>query len=67
MDGQLTVNMISCFGLHGAKIVDENSSTLPFFGQVGYLAELRVGRSIEFNELYYRKMLEGKPINIIVK
>ncbi|MBK7867235.1 MAG: hypothetical protein IPJ75_09730 [Ignavibacteriales bacterium] len=35
MEQKLIVNMTSCYGLHGIKIVDENSAINPFFGLIG--------------------------------
>lgn len=67
MDDQLTVNMTSCFGLHGAKVVDENSPSLPFFGLIGYSDLLEVPRCKQINSLFYSKLIDGKPINIAVK
>jgi len=67
MEGQLIVNMTSCWGLHGAKIVDEKAKVLPFFGLIGYSEKLYVPVSKQINELFYTKWLVRKPINIIVQ
>ena len=40
MGSSLIINMTSCLGLHGIKIVDEKSSLLPFFGLIGYSEDL---------------------------
>lgn len=66
MGGTLTVNMTSCLGLHGIKIVDEKSSMLPFFGLIGYSEDLEVDRGKEINNLFYKKLLDGKQINVAV-
>jgi len=63
MGGTLTVNMTSCLGLHGIKIVDEKSVVLPFFGLIGYSEDLEVDRGKEINNLFYKKLLDGKQIN----
>jgi hypothetical protein len=67
MEGQLIVNMTSCWGLHAAKIVDATDASLPFFGVIGYADELHIRTAKQINELFYTKWLEGKPINIIVQ
>jgi len=67
MGGTLTINMTSCLGLHGIKIVDENASTLPFFGLIGYSVDLEVDRAKEINHLFYQKLLDGKQINEAVE
>lgn len=67
MNGSLTVNMTSCLGLHGIKIVDENSSILPFFGLIGYSEDLEVDKGKEINRLFYKKLLAGTQINKIVE
>lgn len=66
MGSSLIINMTSCLGLHGIKIVDEKSSLLPFFGLIGYSEDLEVDRGKEINNLFYKKMLDGKQINDIV-
>lgn len=63
LGGTLTINMTSCFGLHGIKIVDENSTDYPFFGLIGYSKELEVDKGKKINELYYSKLLDNKKIN----
>lgn len=67
MGGTLTLNMTSCLGLHGIKIVDENATLLPFFGLVGYSKVLEVNKAKEINHLFYKKLLEGKQINEAVE
>lgn len=66
MKGQLVVNMTSCFGLHGAKIVDEAATSLPFFGLIGYSQKLKVAKARLINRLFYTKLLKGKPIHVAV-
>lgn len=67
MDSSLTVNMSSCFGLHGIKIVDPNSDELPYFGLIGYSDKLKVKRATEINLTYYKNLIAGHPINISVE
>ncbi len=67
MGKTLTVNMTSCLGLHGIKIIDESSETLPFFGLVGYSIDLPVPQAKKINHLFYQKLLDGKQINTAVE
>jgi len=66
MGGALIVNMTSCLGLHGIKMVDENSEHYPFFGLVGYSDDLEVDNGKEINKLFYKKILNGKEIQAAV-
>ncbi|WP_299111513.1 hypothetical protein [uncultured Winogradskyella sp.] len=63
LGGTLTINMTSCLGLHGIKIVDENSTDYPFFGLVGYSKDLEVSQGKKINELFYSKLLNNKNVN----
>lgn len=62
MGGNLMVNMTSCLGLYGIKIVDENSQHYPFFGLVGYSDDLKVEKGKEINKLFYAKIIGGREI-----
>lgn len=67
MGGTLMVNMTSCLGLHGIKMVDENSENYPFFGLVGYSDDLEVDKGKEINKLFYKKIMDGKEVQEAVK
>jgi len=67
MNQSLIVNMTSCFGLHGIKIVDEHSTDYPFFGLIGPSQKIGVKRADRINKLFYSKQLEGKQVQEIVK
>ena len=67
MGKTLMLNMTSCLGLHGIKIVDKNSIIHPFFGLIGYSDDLEVNRAKEINKLFYQKMVDNKPVNIAVQ
>ena len=67
MNQRLICNMTSCFGLHGIKIVDENSNNYPFFGLIGPTKEIEVDIAKKINQLFYLKQLDGKEIQNIVK
>jgi hypothetical protein len=60
MNGNLLVNMTSCKGLHGIKIVDVNTLPLPFFGLIGCSKNLKVSKGKQINQLFYYKIIEGK-------
>lgn len=66
MGGTLLVNMTSCLGLHGIKIVDENSDNYPFFGLIGYSDDLEVDRGKEINRQFYTKIMDGKEVQVAV-
>lgn len=67
MNGALTINMSSCFGLHGVKIVDVNADYLPFFGLIGYNIKLKVKRAKEINKSFYDKLISGQQITEAVE
>lgn len=67
MEDKLIINMTSCYGLHGIKIVDENSAENPFFGLIGPSKKINVKKAIEINEFYYSKQLKGKQIQKIIE
>jgi len=62
MGNRLIVNMSSCRGLHGIRIVDANSETLPFFGLVGPSDDLSIDDAKKMNMKYYELQLAGKEI-----
>lgn len=62
MGGTLLLNMTSCKGLNGIKIVDANATNYPFFGLIGYSVDLEVDRGKDINKMFYEKILNGKQI-----
>jgi len=62
----LIVNMTSCKGINGAKIIDPDENDYPFYGLIGCSKDLyfKVGRMI--NEKFYSKLIEGKNISVII-
>lgn len=62
MSDQLMVNMTSCFGIHGIKIVNECSPSYPFFGLIGYESELNVVKAKNINVEFYKNLLLGLSI-----
>jgi hypothetical protein len=65
MNGNLILNMTSCMGLYGIKI-DDYVQNNPFFGLIGYRGELKIKIGKEINELFYFKISEGKPIQVVI-
>lgn len=67
LDNTLIVNMSTCKGLNGIRIVDESANEFPFFGLIGCNRDLDIDEARKTNELFYMKMLEGKDIALIIK
>ncbi|CAI1935770.1 Uncharacterised protein [Serratia fonticola] len=61
----LLLNMTTCKGLHGVKIVPE-SGEYPFFGLIGAKEDLFVCDALKANEIMYRKWLDDLPVQQIV-
>jgi len=55
------LNMSTCKGLHGVKIVSE-SGDYPFFGLIGAKDVLFVTDALNANKIMYRKWLDGLPV-----
>ena len=66
MDGQLVVNMTSCEGLHGIKIVDPNQDDVPFFGLIGPKEKISKPDTTRASEMFYCGQLAGKTIPGVV-
>ena len=60
MQGQMTVNMTSCRGLYGVRIVDVDDPSFPFFGLVGPKEDLAIPDAREFGLDFYRLQLEAR-------
>ena len=67
MNGNLVINITSCFGLNAIKINNEADETPAFFGLIGYSKRLKASKGKEINRLFYGKMLEGKQVNVSVE
>jgi hypothetical protein len=61
----LLLNMSTCKGLHGVKVVDETDA-YPFFGLIGAKEDLGVGDALRANGIVYTKWLEGMTVPQIV-
>lgn len=61
----LLLNMSTCKGLHGVKIVPK-SGEYPFFGLIGAKDVLYVCDAINANKIMYAKWLNGLPVQQIV-
>ncbi|MDR0423430.1 MAG: hypothetical protein LBH46_02460 [Rickettsiales bacterium] len=62
----LLLNMTSCRGLNGVKIVSEGESDYPFFGLIGCARNLHFWEGKIVNELFYSGLLKNKDINEII-
>jgi len=67
MGGVLILNMTTCQGLHGIKIVDVAGKDLPFFGLIGVSRILFPDEAIRLNERLYSKWAAGLPIQRIIR
>lgn len=67
MGGQLTVNMSSCQGLHGVKIVSADDDDLPFFGLVGPKEKIKGETAERVNKMYYDLLLDGMKVDEAVR
>ena len=66
MGGQLTVNMSSCRGLHGVRIVSGDGG-LPFFGLVGPKEKIQAETAERVSRMYYDYQLEGMKVDEAVQ
>ncbi|HBL6732444.1 TPA: hypothetical protein LSH72_000900 [Klebsiella oxytoca] len=64
-EGTLLLNMSTCKGLHGVKIVS-TSGEYPFFGLIGAKDDLLVSDALNANKIMYRKWLDDLPVQQIV-
>lgn len=67
MGQNLIINMTSCFGLHGIKIVDAHSQGYPFFGLIGPSQKVGAKKADKINKLFYTMQIKGIQIQDIVK
>lgn len=67
MEGSLIVNMSSCLGLHGIKIVDPDDERLPFFGVIGSDRLLDYRDAIDLGRLFYVRLHQGGDVDEIVR
>lgn len=61
MQCDLIVNMSTCKGLHGIKMVKPLGG-YPFFGLIGAKKDLKVSDAISANSLFYKYVSNGVPI-----
>lgn len=64
-DETLLLNMSTCKGLHGIKIVDADGS-YPFFGLIGAKQDLLVSDALKANKIMYKKWLNDLPVQKLV-
>lgn len=61
----LLINMSTCKGLHGAKMVDDESDVFPFYGLIGCHRDLYIYEAKIINRSFYEKMISGKDVSLI--
>ncbi len=64
-EGTLQLNMSTCKGLYGARIVG-GAEPYPFFGLIGASENLSVGDALDANRVVYTKWLAGMSIPQLV-
>ena len=64
-DETLLLNMSTCKGLYGTKIVPPEGQ-YPFFGLIGAKTDLVVTDALKANKIMYKKWIEGKPIQQLI-
>lgn len=62
----LLLNMSTCKGLHGMKIVEISGPPYPFFGLIGATQDLSVSDALEANRRMYEKWMTGMPVQKLV-
>lgn len=66
MNGNLILNMTSCFGLFGLNAVAEEAKLFPFFGLFGSNRKLTVREAREINRRFYELWFVGTDLGRIV-
>lgn len=66
-ENTLVLNMSSCLGLHGIKIVDNLTKGSPFFGLIGYSDSIGFDQAIDFNKRFYNYLQQGYQINDAIR
>jgi hypothetical protein len=61
----LLLNMSTCRGLHGVKMVDA-AGAFPFFGLIGAKEDLYVHDALDANRRIYSKWMSGMPVQQLV-
>lgn len=64
-DQTLLINMSTCKGLHGIKIVDKDGD-YPFFALIGAKSNLLIVDALNANKIMYKKWLNDMPVHKIV-
>ena len=67
MDGNLILNLTSCFGLFGLKTVACDAALHPFFGLFGSNRKLGVNEAAAINARFYELWLGRNDLSAIVK
>jgi len=66
LEGNLLLNMMSCFGLNGIKINDFKKDLFPCYGVIGSANKLKIPDAKSINKKFYHKLFDGVEINAII-
>ncbi len=66
LGGTLIVNLTSCFGFEGVRMVKPDDVDFPFYGLIGCEEMLGVDDAKQVNKLFYQGMADGKEIPAVV-
>jgi hypothetical protein len=66
LGGALIINLTSCFGFEGVRMVKADDIDLPFYGLIGCEQKLYPDDAKKVNQLFYQGMADGKEIPLIV-
>jgi hypothetical protein len=66
-ENTLVLNMTTCFGLHGIKMIEDLPKDNVIFGLVGYSQKIKFVVAKALNKLFYKYLKSGIEINEIIK
>jgi hypothetical protein len=66
LGGTLIINLTSCFGFEGVRMVKPDDVELPFYGLIGCEKKLGVADGKNVNQLFYKGMADGKEIPAVI-
>ena len=66
LGGNLVINLTSCFGFEGVRMVKPNEAQQPFYGIIGCEEKLFPSDAKQVNKLFYGGMADGKEIPLVV-
>ena len=66
LEGNLLLNIMSCFGLNGIKINDFKKKLFPCYGVIGSANNLKMPDAKSINKKFYHKLFDRVEINAII-